>query len=108
MRGLGQVAWLCDVADPDVGLVTTTGTAHLELLGSRENIVALDDPELGAPLRMQNVVGKLSRTPGAIRHTGPRLGEHNREVLVDLLGFAEAELAAQGIDLGAARATTNR
>ncbi len=40
MRGLGQVAWLCDVADPDVGIVTTAGTAHLELLGSVENIVS--------------------------------------------------------------------
>jgi UDP-N-acetylmuramoyl-tripeptide--D-alanyl-D-alanine ligase len=38
MRGLGQVAWLCDIADPDVGIVTTAGTAHLELLGSVENI----------------------------------------------------------------------
>ena len=69
---------------------------HIE---ARENIVALDDDELGAPLRMQNVVGKLSRTPGAIRHTGPRLGEHNREVLVDILGFDEAELRVQGIEL---------
>ena len=75
---------------------------------SRENIVALDDEELGAPLRMQNVVGKLSRTPGAIRHTGPRLGQHNREVLVDLLGFTPAEVESQGIDLGASRAATNR
>jgi crotonobetainyl-CoA:carnitine CoA-transferase CaiB-like acyl-CoA transferase len=66
---------------------------------ARENIVALDDEELGAPLRMQNVVGKLSRTPGAIRHTGPRLGEHNRAVLVDQLGFSEDEVRAQGIEL---------
>jgi crotonobetainyl-CoA:carnitine CoA-transferase CaiB-like acyl-CoA transferase len=66
---------------------------------SRENIVALDDEELGAPLRMQNVVGKLSRTPGAIRHTGPRLGEHNRAVLVEQLGFSEDEVRAQGIEL---------
>jgi crotonobetainyl-CoA:carnitine CoA-transferase CaiB-like acyl-CoA transferase len=68
---------------------------------ARENIVAVDDDELGAPLRMQNVVGKFSRTPGAIRHTGPRLGEHNREILVDMLGFDEAELRAQGIELEA-------
>ena len=66
-------------------------------VAARENIVALADEELGGPLRMQNVVGKLSRTPGAIRHTGPRLGAHNREILVDLLGFTEAELLAQGI-----------
>ncbi len=31
---------------------------------ARDNIVALDDAELGGPLRMQNVVGKFSRTPG--------------------------------------------
>jgi crotonobetainyl-CoA:carnitine CoA-transferase CaiB-like acyl-CoA transferase len=65
----------------------------------RGNIVSVDDEELGAPLRMQNVVGKLSRTPGRIRHTGPALGAHNREVLVDLLGFTEQELAQQGISL---------
>ncbi len=76
-----------------------------EHVRSRENIVALPDEELGGPLRMQNVVGKLSRTPGAIRHTGPRLGQHNREVLVDLLGFSETEVAAQGIDLATASAT---
>jgi crotonobetainyl-CoA:carnitine CoA-transferase CaiB-like acyl-CoA transferase len=66
----------------------------------RDNIVSLADEELGGPLRMQNVVGKLSRTPGQIRHTGPALGAHNREVLVDLLGFSEEELAQQGIVLG--------
>lgn len=70
-----------------------------EHIAARENIVAVDDAELGGPLRMQNVVGKLSRTPGAIRHTGPRLGEHNRQVLVDLLGFDEAAVRAQGIEL---------
>jgi crotonobetainyl-CoA:carnitine CoA-transferase CaiB-like acyl-CoA transferase len=72
-----------------------------EHMAARENIVALDDEELGGLLRMQNVVGKFSRTPGAIRHTGPRLGQHNREVLVDLLGFDEAEVSSQGIEIGA-------
>jgi crotonobetainyl-CoA:carnitine CoA-transferase CaiB-like acyl-CoA transferase len=72
-----------------------------EHVAARENIVALPDAELNATLRMQNVVGKLSRTPGTIRHTGPRLGEHNRAVLVDLLGFAEAEVLAQGVELDA-------
>jgi crotonobetainyl-CoA:carnitine CoA-transferase CaiB-like acyl-CoA transferase len=75
---------------------------------ARENIVSLPDDELGAPLRMQNVVGKLSRTPGAISHTGPRLGQHNREVLVDLLGFTEAELVAQDIDPGPPRGATSK
>ena len=71
-----------------------------EHIALRENIVAIDDAELGGPLRMQNVVGKLSRTPGEIRHTGPRLGQHNREVLIDQLGFDEAQLRTHGIDIG--------
>ena len=41
---------------------------------ARENIVSVEDEELGGPIRMQNVVGKLSRTPGAIRNAGPKLG----------------------------------
>jgi crotonobetainyl-CoA:carnitine CoA-transferase CaiB-like acyl-CoA transferase len=79
-----------------------------EHVAARENIVSLPDEELGAPLRMQNVVGKLSRTPGSIRHTGPRLGQHNREVLVDLLGFTEAELVAQDIDPAPHRAAASK
>ena len=74
-----------------------------EHIAARENIVSLPDEELGAPLRMQNVVGKLSRTPGVIRHTGPRMGQHNREVLIDLLGFSEEELLKHDIDPGPAR-----
>lgn len=66
---------------------------------ARENIVAVPDEELGGPLKMQNVVGKLSATPGKIRRAGPKLGEHNRDVLINELGFTEAEVAAAGIDL---------
>ncbi len=38
MRGLGQIEELALVAVPDVGIITTVGEAHLELLGSREAI----------------------------------------------------------------------
>lgn len=38
MRGLGQIAELCEVADPDWGLITNVGTSHIELLGSQQNI----------------------------------------------------------------------
>ena len=64
---------------------------------ARENIVALEDEELGGPVRLQNVVGKFSRTPGEITRPGPRLGAHNREVLIGELGYTEAEVAAAGI-----------
>ena len=66
-------------------------------ISARENIVSLDDAELGERLRMQNVVGKLSRTPGSIHSTGPRLGEHNREILIAELGYSERELNQAGI-----------
>jgi crotonobetainyl-CoA:carnitine CoA-transferase CaiB-like acyl-CoA transferase len=70
-----------------------------EHVAARGNIVALPDAELGGTLRMQNVVGAFSRTPGSITRSGPALGEHNREILVDRLGYSEAELAAAGITL---------
>ena len=34
----GEIAALCDIAAPDVGLLTGVGTAHLEFFGSREGI----------------------------------------------------------------------
>jgi formyl-CoA transferase len=59
---------------------------------ARLDIVEVADDELGS-LRMQNVFPYLSRTPGRVEHAGPRLGQHNREVLGQELGFSEAELA---------------
>lgn len=38
MRGLGQIAFLCDIACPDIGVITNIGTTHMELLGSQEAI----------------------------------------------------------------------
>ena len=38
MRGLGQIAELCEVARPDVGIITSVGPVHLELLGTVENV----------------------------------------------------------------------
>ena len=38
MRGQGQIAELADIAEPNIGLITTVGTSHIELLGSREAI----------------------------------------------------------------------
>ena len=39
MRGLGQIAELCAYAKPHVGVITTIGPAHVELLGSIDAIV---------------------------------------------------------------------
>jgi len=38
MRGLGQIADLCEIARPDIGVVTNIGPVHLELVGSIEGV----------------------------------------------------------------------
>ncbi|MCL2437605.1 MAG: UDP-N-acetylmuramoyl-tripeptide--D-alanyl-D-alanine ligase [Coriobacteriia bacterium] len=38
MRGLGQITELTDIARPTMSIITTIGDAHIEMLGSRENI----------------------------------------------------------------------
>jgi len=53
---------------------------------AREAIVSVPHPQFGK-IRMQNVVPKLSATPGGIRRPAPALGEHNDEVYLDFLGM---------------------
>jgi crotonobetainyl-CoA:carnitine CoA-transferase CaiB-like acyl-CoA transferase len=66
---------------------------------ARGNIAAVADEELGGTLRMQNVVGNFSRTPGGIKHAGPELGSSNREVLMEQLGFTAEELKDAGYEI---------
>ncbi|WP_077797691.1 CaiB/BaiF CoA-transferase family protein [Streptomyces sp. JHA26] len=61
-------------------------------------ITTVDDPELG-PLRMQNVLFRLSATPGAIRWAGRPHGADTEEVLTEL-GLTPAdvkELREEGV-----------
>ncbi|WP_329598855.1 CoA transferase [Streptomyces pseudovenezuelae] len=57
-----------------------------------DTVTTVDDPELG-PLRMQNVLFRLSSTPGAIRWAGRPHGADTDEILREL-GLTEAELTA--------------
>jgi formyl-CoA transferase len=82
------VAPIYDVAD-------VMRDAQYAALGS---IATVDDPELG-PIKMQNVLFRLSETPGGIRSTGAALGAHNGEVYEALGIDAErlAELRSEGV-----------
>ena len=59
---------------------------------ARESIVRVMHPEFGQ-VAMQNAFPRLSDTPGEVRWVGPTLGQHTEEVLKDVLGTTDAELA---------------
>jgi formyl-CoA transferase len=58
---------------------------------AREAMVRVPDDELGEAV-VQNVVPKLSETPGQVDHLGPRHGEHTEEVLREL-GYDDEMIA---------------
>lgn len=38
MRGKGQIDYLCDIAKPDIAVISNISVCHIELLGSKDNI----------------------------------------------------------------------
>lgn len=62
-----------------------------EQLNAIGTIAKVEDPDLGE-VRMQNVLFRMSETPGGIRHTGRPHGADTEEVLAGL-GYDEAAIA---------------
>ncbi|MGW1020419.1 CaiB/BaiF CoA transferase family protein [Streptomyces niveus] len=58
-----------------------------------DSVVEVPDPELG-PIRMQNVLFRLSESPGAIRWAGRPHGADTDAVLTEMLGLSAPEIAA--------------
>ena len=64
-----------------------------------DSVTTIDDPELGA-LKMQNVLCRLSETPGSIKWAGRPVGADNEAVYGEWLGLTRelvAELKTQGV-----------
>jgi crotonobetainyl-CoA:carnitine CoA-transferase CaiB-like acyl-CoA transferase len=57
----------------------------------RENIITVEDPELGK-VRMQNVVPRFVNYPGSVWRSAPKLGEDNDLVYGEWLGITASEL----------------
>ena len=60
-------------------------------LRHRDMYVPMDHPMLG-PWKFQNAPFKLSKSPARIANPPPLIGQHNREVLEDLLGVTHDDL----------------
>jgi len=64
-----------------------------------KTIIPVEDPELG-PIKMQNVMFRMSETPGSIKWTGRKPGADNADVYGRMLGLDEprmADLKARGV-----------
>jgi UDP-N-acetylmuramoyl-tripeptide--D-alanyl-D-alanine ligase len=68
MRGVGQIAELCAVAKPDIGVITTVGPVHLELLGTIERVA-----QAKAELIDALPPGGTAVVPAGERHLDPYL-----------------------------------
>jgi len=54
--------------------------------------VTLPDEDLGQ-IRMQNLLFRMSETPGEVRHAGRRLGQDTDDVLREWIDISDTELA---------------
>ncbi|MER6692175.1 CaiB/BaiF CoA-transferase family protein [Streptomyces minutiscleroticus] len=64
-----------------------------EQLAARGFYPVLDHPLTG-PVRHEGIVARLAATPGGLNRPAPLLGEHTHDVLRELLGLSDEQLAA--------------
>lgn len=76
MRGIGQIAELCAVARPDIGLITRIGPVHLELLGTVERVAQAKAEVVGAL-----PAGGTAVVPAGDRLLEPYLGREDIDVI---------------------------
>ncbi len=60
---------------------------------AREMIVEYDHPLMGKT-RGINFPVKMSESPGRVTSAAPLLGQHQKEIIIDLLGYSEEEFTA--------------
>ena len=93
-KSLKEVETLCNENGIPAGLIYKARDMiedpHFK---AREAIIDIEHPEFGL-IKMQNVAPKLSRNPGEVRQVGPKLGEHNNYVFLDILKRTEDEMSA--------------
>jgi UDP-N-acetylmuramoyl-tripeptide--D-alanyl-D-alanine ligase len=84
MRGLGQIAALCEVARPYVALVTSIGPEHLELVGTVERVAEANAEAIAAL-----PAGGIAVVPADARELEPHL--HRRDIEIRAFDRATVE-----------------
>jgi UDP-N-acetylmuramoyl-tripeptide--D-alanyl-D-alanine ligase len=115
MNHAGELAPLCEIAKPDLSIITNIGTAHIEHLGSREAIArekgtvarALEEEgTLLVPASCDFVDEFRASTKGKVMTVGegavraekvsPEAGGSNFELVIEGLGRIPASIAVSG------------
>jgi len=87
-----EVMDICNTQDIPVGpILSMKEIAEEPSLRATGTVVEVDHPTRGAYLTVGNPI-KLSDSPADVRRS-PLLGEHTDEILRDVLGYAESEVA---------------
>jgi crotonobetainyl-CoA:carnitine CoA-transferase CaiB-like acyl-CoA transferase len=84
-----QAAGVC--AAPVRKAVEVLADPQLKARGFFEALPTADEQRL---YRYPGLMFRLARTPNTLRSGPVRLGEHNREIYCDLLGYSQEQLAA--------------
>jgi UDP-N-acetylmuramoyl-tripeptide--D-alanyl-D-alanine ligase len=80
MRGVGQIAELCEIARPNVGIITTIGPVHLELLGTVERV---------ARAKAELIAALPSGGTAVVPTNAPQLEAHLGRDDIDIVRFGE-------------------
>ena len=111
MNHRGEIARLTAIARPDVGVITNIGSAHIEFLGSQEEIAAEKgdlvgglEPAATAILNRDDalVMSQASRAPGPLRTFGREAGADvvAEEIRMSPEGHYSFRLVAPEGDIG--------
>lgn len=95
MRGFGQIRELCDIARPTVGVVTTVGEAHTELVGGIEG-VAVAKREL-----IESLPAAGAAILNADDHRVVAMAAHTSAVVVTYGAGPDADVRIESLELDA-------
>jgi UDP-N-acetylmuramoyl-tripeptide--D-alanyl-D-alanine ligase len=87
MRGLGQIAVLCEIARPQVALITSIGPEHLELVGTVERVAEANAEAIAAL-----PPGGIAVVPADARE----LEQHLRRTDIEILAFDRTTVEGTG------------